>query len=316
MPQCLICDQQDFKIIATVMREGPGKICQCRKCGLVIQDVSQTDKELEHYYNKEYQKTNSLDTGREQTPQDHFKDRLKTLAPILTNIDPLLTPQMRVLEIGCGTGELLYSIKDRVKEVVGVELNKGFVEFMNNDLKIKAYAQDLKAIDFKDTTFDLIISIATLDHLPDPMQTLEAMKKILSPDGKIYLELPNRNEALNFFLPSPQRERFNTFFWHKAHFFYFTQESLARLLDKAGFTSEMTCRHEYTLINYLNWYFSGQPQKSFVDATSQASLFGGNSLFEKDMNEMFIEMEKRFHEIMEKTFRGDILCCVGQIKRT
>jgi SAM-dependent methyltransferase len=220
-----------------------------------------------------------------------------------------------VLEVGCGTGELLYSIRPKVKEVVGVEMSKGFVDFMNKDLGIEAYAEDINRIDLKARKFDLIICIATLDHLPNPLETLVTMRKLLSEKGKVYIELPNVGQALNLYLPKNSRKAFNRFFWHKGHFFYFDRKTLSSLMQKAGFDCEISCRHEYTLRNYLNWYFTGSPQMRFVDATTATDFFPGGSEFEKGMNAILDEAESRFHELMNRTFRGDTLCCLAEPRK-
>jgi len=312
MPRCQICRKDDFTVIATEIREGPGRISQCRSCGLVIQDAAWTSQELERYYNEEYQKTNSLDANREQSPGEHFDNRIKTMKPVMDKIQPILKGDMNVLEVGCGAGELLYSIKPYVKDVVGIELNKGFVDFMKKDLGIEAYTEDVNKIDFGSRRFDLIISIATLDHLPDPLETVKTMKSFLSKRGVMYIELPNLNEALNNYLPERNRNAYNRFFWHKAHFFYFSRETLSNLMEKAGLDCRISCRHEYTLRNFLNWYFLGSPQVAFLDATTGVSLFSGDSPFEKGMNKILYDMEEGFHKLMNETSRGDTLCCLAK----
>lgn len=310
MPTCEICEGNKFTQIATQIREGEGSILQCDKCGLVIQDIDWHADRLREYYDEEYQSSNSLITGEVQTPLEHFNDRLKTIQPLFEKIKPLLKKESRVLDVGCGAGELLSRLKPHVKYCAGVELHTSFVDFIRNHLEIDAFAGDLNKIHF-DQPFDLVICICTLDHLPNPLQTLLTMKRWLSPGGKIYLEVPNREEALNYFLPEPNRIEFNKFFWHRAHLFYFTRKTIAALFQKAGLAIDITCRHEYTLKNFLNWYFRGEPQPSFVTGVNEIGLFDGKSDFEVRMNDMFDMMEGEFKAIMSKTFRGDSLCCLG-----
>ncbi len=312
MAICEICDSEDFNVIATEIREGPGIISQCNSCGLIIQDIAHAREEIMRYYNEEYQKTNSLQVGQELSPREHFDDRMKTLSKVVENIRPYLKPDMNVLEVGCGAGELLYLVKPFVENVTGIEMNKGFVDFMNNELGIEAYAEDISLIDFKERSFDVILSIMTLDHLPNPTETLRSMERLLTKDGVMYIEVPNREEALNFYLPEPNQKQFNKFFWHKAHYFYFTRDSLVKLLEKVGFVCKVACRHEYTLLNFLNWYFTGNPQKAFINAATGVRLFTGKSEFEISMNKMFNEMEIHFHEILTETFKGDTLCCTAR----
>jgi 2-polyprenyl-3-methyl-5-hydroxy-6-metoxy-1,4-benzoquinol methylase len=274
--------------------------------------MDQSEEDLSRYYNEEYQKTNSLVVGKLQTPREHFDDSIKALNGLLNNVRPLLRPRMTVLEVGCGTGEILYSIKPSVREVVAIELNKEFVDFIRNDLKIEAYNQDVNTMDFGTRKFDLILCIGTLEHLSNPLATLRTMKNLLAEGGILYLEVPNTEEAMNLYLPEPSRKKFNTFFWHRAHTFYFTRDTLKKILDRAGFSSNITSRHQYTLINFLNWYFTGQRQNRYLEASTGVRLFTGSNPFETEMNRMMEEMETRFHIILSKTGHGDTLCAVAR----
>jgi SAM-dependent methyltransferase len=311
MPICEICGHKKFSLITTRIREGEGRIVKCDNCNLVAQDLGWDEKKLRDYYEKDYQSTNSLVTGESQSPEEHFTDRMKTIDSVFAKIKPLLKPDSRILEVGCGAGELLSLIKPIVKHCVGVELNTPFVGFIKSELGIDAYAEDVNKLKL-DEKFDLIISISTLDHMPNPLAALVSMKKMLAPGGKVYVEVPNIDEALNHLLPQATRAKYNEFFWHRAHLFYFSKDTISALFKKAGLKSEVSCRHEYTLKNFLNWYFLGKPQSDFVTGLTDTGLFQGKSDFEKEMNDMFFRIEKEFKDSMSRTFSGDNLCCLGE----
>lgn len=310
MKPCELCEKRRFKTIATEIREGAEIIAQCAHCGLIRQDLDWDEKKLRDYYEDEYQTTNSLISGSRISARKHFEERIKTITPLFERVRPLLASDMKVLEIGGGPGALLSLCKPLVKKCVGVELNTEFVTFMKDELSIEAYAADINTLHLPDR-FDLIIMINTLDHLPNPLETMGTMKNLLNEGGKIYLETPNRDEALNFYLPQPQLSCFQKFFWHRAHLFYFTKVTISALFDKCGLRIQTACRHEYTLKNYMNWYFTGRPQLGFVSAVSRNELFSGKSRFETRMNKLFVGAEKEFKKILSETVRGDTLCCVG-----
>lgn len=311
MKPCELCEGRDFKTIATEIREGAGIIAQCARCGLIIQVLDWDEKRLRDYYEGEYQATNSLISGKKISAGEHFEERMKTIKPLFERVKPLLSSGMKVLEIGGGPGALLSSCKPFVKKCVGVELNTEFVKFMQKSLSIEAYAADINKLRLKDR-FDLIIMINTLDHLPNPLETMTTMKSLLGKGGRIYLETPNRDEALNFYLPEPHMADFRKFFWHRAHLYYFTKETITALFNKCGLRIRTACRHEYTLKNYMNWYFTGRPQSGFVSAVAKNELFYGKSDFETRMNKLIAGAEKEFKKIMAETFCGDTLCCIGR----
>jgi len=308
---CNLCNEEEnFKTISKKIREGEGLILECQKCNHIFQALEMDSDELEEYYNDIYTTTNSL-SDTEIDVEEHFQERLKTLDDMLKHISPVLEKDMKVLDIGSGAGALLYSIKENVKSLYATELNKSYVQFMN-EKGINAQYGFFEKLKF-DTKFDLIISINALDHMPYPMDILKKIFESLEDDGKIYLELPNRNEALNFFLPEDKQENFNTFFWHKAHFHYFYEKTIRYALEKVGFKNiQIDCRHQYTIVNFLNWYFTGSRQKVYVDATTNTKLYTGLDEFELQMNQLLEKTNDEFLKIMKNTNRGDSLVITAQ----
>ena len=311
MSKCIICEGEKFDLVTTRIREGTGQIIRCCRCGLIMQDINWDKKRHRDYYENVYQKTNSLVSGVYLDARKHFESRLKTLNPLFEIIAPLLRKDMSILEIGCGAGALLYRIKPLVKRCVGVELNSTFVNFIGSALGIEAYCQDVCELSFEDK-FDLVVIIDTLDHLPNPLKAMCKIKSLLSDEGCVYLEVPNRDEALNLYIPPPNNSAYQRFFWHNAHMFYFTRDTISKLFNKAGFSVRVTCRHNYTLKNFLNWYFKGEPQREFFEGLMDSKFFSDDSKFGSKMNSLLLEMEKEFKKIMSETFAGDTLCCVGE----
>ncbi len=309
MIKCNLCKSTNYRTITREIREGKGHIVECKKCSHVYQAIEMSNKDLEKYYNDIYVITNSL-TSDVIEAKHHFDERLKTLDNLLLHLRKHIKKSDKVLDIGAGAGSLLYAIKKDVTSVSATELNKSYVEFMKSSLGINSYYGFIEKIQLH-KKFTFIISINTIDHLPNPVLVLENIYKILEVNGKIYLELPNRKEALNFFLPEDNKKKFNKFYWHKAHYSYFSEEILVNLLKKVGFKDiSVDYRHEYTILNYLNWYFNGEPQKVFVDATTNTKLFSGDDYFEKKMNGLFSDLNSNFLKLMKKSKRGDtIIVC-------
>ncbi len=312
MPECIICNSIDFELLSTRIREGDGRIIKCRNCNLVIQEHDANSEQLKKYYDEDYQRSNSLETGIMLSAAQHYRMRMKTIEPLFKQISGFLNKNKNILEIGCGAGTLLSKIKPLVKKCTGIEINSSFVKFITNELKIDAFCEDLLKVEFADK-FDLIITIDTLDHLINPVETLGKIRSLLKPDGILYIEVPNRDEALNYYLPAQNKNAYQNFFWHRAHNFYFTMETLNLLLTKVGFKSEILCRHNYTMKNFFNWYFTGKPQSNFVTGLNDSDFFTGKSEFEKKMNTVMHDTESKFKTIASETFAGDTLCAICKL---
>jgi len=131
--KCNLCNEEkNFKTVSIKIREGDGLILECQNCNHIFQALEMNGDELEEYYNEIYTATNSLSI-EEIDVEEHFNERLKTLDNMLKHIKPILKKNMKVLDIGAGAGAgaLLYSIKDDVNRLYTTELNKSYVQFMN-----------------------------------------------------------------------------------------------------------------------------------------------------------------------------------------
>jgi 2-polyprenyl-3-methyl-5-hydroxy-6-metoxy-1,4-benzoquinol methylase len=273
-----------------------------------MQDLDWTPDRIKQYYNDEYQQTNSLVAGFVQTAREHFNERMQTIQPVFQQLSTLLNAGMNVLEVGCGAGELLSLIKPLVASCVGVEINRDFTEFIQSELGIEAHAGEIIQLDLG-RKFDLIICVDSLDHMPDPLEVLLHMRGLLTENGSLWLSVPNLNEALNFFLPEPNLSRYREFFWHRAHYFYFNTETITAMLNAAAMDVTISFYHQYTFKNYLNWYFTGKPQRSYVEGARDSSLLPGTDPFAEDLNSLLAEIEPRFHDILRRHGRGDTLWC-------
>lgn len=101
-----------------------------------------------------------------------------------------LTPGMRVLDAGCGTGEALKWLHDAVRptgSVVGVDLSTAHVRVARAAApdSVQVLQADLKQTRLSPGSFDLIWSVNTINHLRDPPAGLNALAGLLRPGGRI-----------------------------------------------------------------------------------------------------------------------------------
>lgn len=105
------------------------------------------------------------------------------------------------LEIGCGTGEFCRLLALKSDQVTGIDLSKKMIEkakensFLSN---IDFVNQDITECDYPDGTFDCIVSIATMHHLPY-LVLLKSLKKWLKPEGMLLiLDLYRKSTLMDF----------------------------------------------------------------------------------------------------------------------
>ncbi len=103
-----------------------------------------------------------------------------------------LQPGMRVLDVGCGTGEALAWLADAVGKdgaVIGIELAAAHATMARANAAPSALVlqADLMRAPLRGGAFDLIWSVNTINHLRDPLAGVRSLAALLRPRGRIAL---------------------------------------------------------------------------------------------------------------------------------
>lgn len=291
--KCYLCGAQgknDFNFLTNRFRYHVQKTAyQCRKCSLVFILPKMSMKEERAFYNKEYGVIFSREKGT--TPAQLFKKRLPETKRYKDLLKGQLSKSHDCLEIGCASGYFLHSIKDSVRSVMGIE----------SHMQLKKYCKKvaIPTVDdtrtLSDNKFDRIFLFFVLEHLGEPLSFLKEIKRLLKKKGKVFIEVPNIDDAL-FSLYKIQA--FKDFYFTPAHQFYYVKKTLNRLLKKAGFGKiHVRLDQRYDLSNHIHWMLEGKPG-------GQAKY---NGVFSKDLLE-------NYKKSLLKHERADTLFAMAQKK--
>lgn len=107
----------------------------------------------------------------------------------LERIDRLvaISDEDRVLEVGCGQGHLTKALAARGVDIVGVDANPQAVEVADTGLVRHMYAEQLE---FEDDSFDVIVSVHAIEHIPPLEEALAEMARVLAPRGRAVFIYP------------------------------------------------------------------------------------------------------------------------------
>ena len=115
-------------------------------------------------------------------PRPDLARTASMLSPI-----PSKSLKLRILDVGCGSGTLL-----RLLNSVGFESLTGVDPFLPTDVEISSgcriFAGDLESLVGRQ--FDLIMFHHSLEHLPNQLETLRIVQRMLSPQGVCLICIP------------------------------------------------------------------------------------------------------------------------------
>lgn len=100
-----------------------------------------------------------------------------------------LPPGARVLDVGCGTGQLLADIRDRFPEtgLHGLDLCDGMIRSAKTVLGSAADLRqgESQCLPYPAEHFDVVVSTHCFHHFPDPLKSLQEMNRVLRSGGRV-----------------------------------------------------------------------------------------------------------------------------------
>ena len=143
-------------------------------------------------------------------------------------------PGRRVLEIGCGLGDLLVDLKARDFEVAGVEIAPPAAEHARKrGLTVHEGAfETLIETSLAGLQFDAVIFVNVLEQMPDPEAALRTATRLLGPDGIVFVRSGNDFNPLQTALS--EQVGHGDYWVVPDHIYYFNFDSLASLMNACG----------------------------------------------------------------------------------
>jgi 2-polyprenyl-3-methyl-5-hydroxy-6-metoxy-1,4-benzoquinol methylase len=203
-----------------------GPLLTCRTCGLVCTDPAYTAPPAALYGESYYTQRNA-----------YLEDSavfLKMFGRILDHVQERKAGG-RLLDVGCGVGQLLQVAQARGYQVAGCDISAWATDYARG-AGYDVRTGTLEEIHYEDSRFDIAVASHTLEHVPAPLPFLQEVRRVLRDDGLLVIAVPNFASVMAQTLRN-----------HWAgllpdqHLWHFTPKTLEAMLHKAGFqTLEVT----------------------------------------------------------------------------
>ena len=95
-----------------------------------------------------------------------------------------------VLDCGCGNGGVARLIRQRVREVVAIDVER--FDSWSDEPGLSFRVADAEELPFADATFDVVHSKDSLHHMESPERALAEYRRVLKPSGSALVVEANR----------------------------------------------------------------------------------------------------------------------------
>jgi 2-polyprenyl-3-methyl-5-hydroxy-6-metoxy-1,4-benzoquinol methylase len=189
---CSICNSIESKPFLTckdntVSRE-TFNIVECIGCGFKYTNPRPEEEKLGDYYKSEEYVSHS-NTNKGLVNSIYQIVRKYTLLKKLQLISKFYKTG-NILDIGCGTGEFLKTVKDAKWDTIGIEpsseVRKMAIDNYGLDVREEKEIKNLGS-----QSFDIITMWHVLEHVPQLNERLEDLKRLIKPNGIIIIAVPN-----------------------------------------------------------------------------------------------------------------------------
>ncbi|MDD1661583.1 MAG: class I SAM-dependent methyltransferase, partial [Methanomicrobiales archaeon] len=207
--KCYLCGSTEHTLVSDKLRyEGTWKVYRCSQCNLVFLHPGMSVDEEREFYEKEYGEIFSAEKGT--TPERLFEARLPDARMYRSWVEGEIGKRDACLEIGCASGYFLATIKDAVDSVAGVETHRVLREYCTSrGIPTFAGLQEIP-----EGRYSRVFLFFLLEHIGDPLALLARVRRSLVPGGRIYIVVPNVEDALLSLYHIPA---FASFYYTPAH---------------------------------------------------------------------------------------------------
>lgn len=111
------------------------------------------------------------------------------LAPLFTQF-AAIPNAMRILDVGCGTGSLTFTLANELPHasIVGIDYSQDFVDYARskaNNPRLQFEQGDAVSLPYGDAIFDAAMSLLVLNFVPAAEQAAREMRRVTKPGGVV-----------------------------------------------------------------------------------------------------------------------------------
>lgn len=197
---------------------------RCTSCGIGITTPFPTDTDIGDANADIYRvdQRGSLYLRKQAYYERRYHSQLRNIKRFVTG--------GRLLDIGCNIGLFLSCARREGFDVEGIEFNRESAAFGSKHFNLTIHTSPLEELNYPDHTFDVITMYDVLEHIPDLHGILQAVRRVLKPNGVLVVQSPN----IDSLMARLTRSAWN-WLTPPDHLYHFTPSTMQRLVTDQGF---------------------------------------------------------------------------------
>jgi SAM-dependent methyltransferase len=227
-PSCPVCSG----VCARASLHTPHAYWRCTACHTAHLHPQPSPRFLDEFYEQFHRSADEggLFSGFEQRTAADFPAKAQIVCRELGWPEGSAPEPPRVLDVGCGKGFFVRELSCYNVLAEGIDISRAAIQE-----GVRMGISGLHAGPLEDRTdwtgrFDAVTAWATLEHLPDPPAFLAEVRRVLRPNGLLFLDTGLAGDFVDRWAPGLIQ-------WYDVpqHLFVFSRSGMERLLDDAGF---------------------------------------------------------------------------------
>ena len=160
----------------------------------------------------------------------------------------------KVLDIGCGLGELLSVFKENNWETLGIEFNPFASGFAKEKFGLNVVNQSIYDFNEKDK-FDVIMMWGVMEHFYSPLTILDKCRSLLSENSLLVIEVPSADSFLVRYAEATGK-KVDRIIEGDRHLMLFSVRSFTGMLEKCGFARKKLLSNGLDIATLNRLFFS------------------------------------------------------------
>lgn len=313
--RCPICNYKKSKKIYTQKFANNLEhiISSCEKCKFVFVSNAPDQK----FYNLYYKNMSKYEHERDELLHEKYCGIISSYCK----------KDVKILDVGCSTGNLLYQIKKRGYEnIYGIDPSPRCKELAYKKFKINIGVDNIFSFKRKEK-YDLLIFAAVFEHLEQVTKVVDKARSMLSRDGLIFISVPDAGEfSKNFEEPFGEFSVEHINFFSTRDLYNLLTDFVPLYLESDGKVIYSLWKKDVQTSKFIGDYVKKSKKKQLIinktirSCPSKILVWGAGSLTQRllvttSLKAKVIKLVDRDENLIGKTLNGIAIISPQEVKQ-